>query len=129
MQTQTKRPKLEIHKRALLDFFESVPGRVEMLPQQDRAFVRLFLVSQKIRLMAAMAGKHEATIARRLKRIAARISANNFVATLSDEKLSKDEMQILRDYFVDGIAMLKIARNRNLNYYVVRKIIKSRMTA
>jgi hypothetical protein len=92
-------------------------------------FVRLFLVAQKIRPLAAMAGKHEATISRRLKKIAARMSANNFVNALSDEKLPINEMQILRDYFVDGISMLQIARNRNLNYYEVRKIVKTKMTA
>jgi hypothetical protein len=122
-----KRETLQIKKRELLDLLEQTPGRIEMLNEQDRAFVNLMLTSQKFRTIANAAGVHEATIARRLKKIAARLTSDNFVNALSEKNLTPKRMQILRDYFVDGFSMLQIARKNNANYYEVRKLIKENL--
>lgn len=124
-----KRQTLKIKKRALLDLLEQIPGRIEMLNEMDRAFVNLLLTGQKFRTIAQAAGVHEATIARRLKKIAARITSNNFVSALSGTNLTVGKMQLLRDYFVDGNSMLKIAQKYKVSYYDVRKLIKEHQTA
>jgi Mor family transcriptional regulator len=123
-----KRQTLQIKKRALLDLLEQIPGRIEMLNEMDRAFVNLLLTGQKFRTIAQAAGVHEATIARRLKKIAARITSNNFVSALSQPNLTPGKMQLLRDYFVDGNSMLKIAQKYKVSYYDVRKLIKEHQT-
>lgn len=124
-----KRQALQIKKRALLDLLEQLPGRVEMLNEMDRAFVNLMLTGQKFRTIAQAAGVHEATIARRLKKIAARITSNNFVSALSQQNLTHGKMQLLRDYFVDGNSMFKIAQKYKVSYYDVRKLIREHQTA
>ncbi|MEN6385122.1 MAG: hypothetical protein ABFD79_07965 [Phycisphaerales bacterium] len=119
-----KRQAVKIKKRALLNLFESMPGRIEMLTERERALVNLFLSSQKFRHIALTAGIDEATIARRLKRIAARLASNDYVRALTNKNLTPLKMQILRGYFIEGRSMLQIARDYNFKYCKVRKIIK-----
>jgi hypothetical protein len=112
-------------KRELLGIFEKLSTRVDMLPVQQRTFVRLFQSTEKYRPIAKTAGVNEANIARRLKKIAERISSNNFIAALSQNgSLPCETMEILKDYFVTDQPMIKIAKNRNVSCYKVRKIIK-----
>jgi hypothetical protein len=116
----------DVNKRELLGLFVKLSTRVDMLPDKQRTFVRLFLGTQKYRPIAKMAGVNEVTIARRLKRIAEQISSNNFIAALSQENnLSPEKMEILKDYFVTDLPMIRIAKNRNLSCYMVRKIIRT----
>ena len=114
-------------KKELLGIFEKLATRVDMLPVQQRTFVRLFQSTGKYRPIAKMAGVHEANIARRLKKIAERISSNNFIAALSQNgSLPCETMEILKDYFVADLPMIRIAKNRNISCYKVRKIILNR---
>ncbi len=125
--TIQKRETLQIKKRALLDLLEQTPGRIELLNERDRAFVNLMLTGQKFRTIASAAGVHEATIARRLKKIAARITNNNFVCALSQKNITPMKMKVLRDYFVNGISMLKVAAKNKVSYHDVRKLIKEHL--
>jgi DNA invertase Pin-like site-specific DNA recombinase len=114
-----------ISKKELLNLFERLSIRADMLPDEQRTFVRLFLAGGKYRPIANSAGVNEVTIARRLKKIADRISSNNFIAALSgNNNLPPEKMEILKDRFVNGMAVKTIAQNRNISYYKVRKIIK-----
>jgi DNA-binding Lrp family transcriptional regulator len=123
-QLPLKRNTLKIKKRVLMDTLEQLPGRVEMLNERDRAFVNLLLTSQKFRTIARAAGVHEATVARRLKKIAARITGDNFINALSQRNITPAKMQILRDYFVDGLSMFKIAAKHKNSYHKIRKFIR-----
>jgi hypothetical protein len=114
----------KISKKELLGIFEKLATRVDMLPVQQRTFVRLFQSTEKYRPIAKTAGVNEANIARRLKKIAERISSNNFIAALSQNgSLPCETMEILKDYFVGDQPMIKIAKNRNVSCYKVRTII------
>lgn len=113
-----------ITKKELLNLFDNTPGRIDMLPVKDRAFINLFMSAQNFRTIAINAGVHEATIARRLKKIADRIKNDSFIFAISNKKLSKLKIEVLKDYFVNGMSMIQIAKNRKLSYYEVRKIIK-----
>jgi len=127
-QTTRKRRTLKIKKRELLDILEQMPGRIEMLNDHDRAFVNLMLAGQKFNTIAHAAGVHGATIARRLKKITARMTDNNFVNALSEKNLTVQQMQILRDFFVDGLSMFRIAVRNNFSYYKVRQLVKKHRT-
>lgn len=127
MITQEKREQKSgrITKRELLDLLEKIPGRIDMLPEMDKALIQLFLSSQKFRLIAIHAGVHEVTIMRRIKKIAQRINSNDFVNALSNPNLPADKLQILKDYFIANIPMYKIARKNNVSYYEVRTLVQS----
>ncbi len=114
-----------IRKKELLGLFKKLSTRVDMLPQQQRAFVRLFLSSQKYSSIAKVAQVNEATVARRLKKIAQQISSNNLITALSqNSSLTDEKMEILRDYFVNALPIITIAQNRGITCYLVRKIIQ-----
>ena len=114
----------KITKNELLNLFEKSAGRIDLLADQEKAIVRLFMNSQKFRIMAKSAAVSEATIARRLKKIARLISSDDFITALTETNdLSTEEMGIIKDYFVNGLTMTDIVRNKNLSRYKVKKII------
>ena len=115
------------NKKELLNLFEKHAGRIDLLNGQQKAFVRLFLNGQKFRTLANTAGVHEATIARRLKRIALRISNNNFIAALaviSDASEFPEKIKIIKDHFLNGLSIKTISKNTGLSPNKVRKTIK-----
>lgn len=125
-----------IKKKELLDIFEKFSTRVDLLPDKQRALVRLFLSSRKYSSLAKAAQVAQATIARRLKKNADRISGSNFIAALSDlgeprrdgarnSSLPPEKMKILKDYFVNGLSARTIAKNTGLSRRKVEKIIKT----
>jgi predicted DNA-binding protein YlxM (UPF0122 family) len=115
-----------IRKKELLSLLDRFSTRIDLLSDEQKMFVRLFLDAQNFRSIATMAGVNEATIARRLKKIADRISSNNFITALSqNSSITGEKMEILKDYFVNALPMARIAKDRNLSRYRVRKIIKT----
>jgi len=90
-----------------------------MLPAGQKAFVMLFLNGQKYITLAKAAGVNEATVARRLRKIAARISSDNFLAALVQDG------GVLNEKFISGKTSKQISRETGLSYYKVRKIIKT----
>ncbi len=115
----------KFRKEELLSLFEMHLARVEMLPKQQKAFVKLFLSSGEYSSIAKMAQLNAATVARRLKKIAHRISSDNFTFALTvNSDLTDKEMEIFRSYFVNGISVKAISENTRLSLYKVKKIIK-----
>jgi hypothetical protein len=119
---------IKTNKKELLDLFEKHAGRIDLLGEQQKTFVRLFMSGQKFRTIAKTAGVHEATIARRLKRIALRISSNHFISALavtSDASSGYPEkIKIVKDHFLNGLSAKAISKNIGMSPYKVRKIIR-----
>jgi DNA invertase Pin-like site-specific DNA recombinase len=114
-----------INKEELLGLFETFSTRVKMLPRQQRALVKLFLSNGTYSSIAKAAQLNVATIARRLKKIANRMSSDNFIAALlQDNGMPAEKMKIIRDYFVNGLSINAIAKNAGLSRYEVKKIIR-----
>ena len=114
-----------INKEELLGLFETFSTRVKMLPRQQRALVKLFLSNGTYSSIAKAAQLNAATIARRLKRIANRMSSDNFIAALLQvDGMPAEKMRTIRDYFVNGLSINAIAKNAGLSRYEVKKIIR-----
>ena len=114
----------KITKNELLNLFEKLVGRIDLLADQQKAFVRLFMNGQKFRTMAKSAAVSEATIARRLKKIARLISGNDFITALTKTNdLSTDQIEIIRDHFINGTTIKAITNKTGLSRYKVNKII------
>jgi len=124
MISQVSREAFQITKRQLLDLFEAYPGRIDLLSDQDKMLISLFMASEKFTSIASAAGVHEATIARRLKKIAKRLKSDSFVMAMK-HRLAPEKMEILRKFFLEGMSMLKIATQKNLPYSRIRRIIKA----
>lgn len=117
-------PVKNISKNELLDTFEKLAARVELLDEEQRLLIRLFQAGQSYRAIAIMAGANEATIARRLRKIVRRISDDRFIAALSSENTQELQMKILKEKFINGKTVRQIAKNTGLSKYEIRKIIK-----
>ncbi len=110
-----------ITKKGLLDLFEVFTARVKTLDNEQAALVRFFQNTPNFSVIAKMAGVNEATVARRLKKIARYISSEDFSGKNS---LTPQQTEILEDHFVSGLSIRTIAKNKNLSVYEVRKIIR-----
>jgi len=114
----------KISKKELLLILERHPARVDMLPAGQRAIVTLFLNGRSFRMLAKNAGVNEATVARRLRKIVSRIISDDFLAALSQDDMSKEKIEIIRDYFINGLSVKAIAKKTGISRYRVSKIIR-----
>ncbi len=100
--------------------------RVGLLTGKDRAMMQMYLNgSGTIGQMARLAGVNEANIARRIHKIVRRLLDGQYITCLrSRDKFSDEELEISRDYFVDGLPMIEIADRHEITYYAVRKAMR-----
>jgi DNA invertase Pin-like site-specific DNA recombinase len=112
-------------KNELLDLFDRFAARAELLEERQQSLVRLFQSVQNFRTIAATAKVDEVTIARKLKRIAQRISSDKFIAALSNitPTTGVGAKQILKEKFINGKSIREIANETGLSFYEVKKII------
>jgi DNA invertase Pin-like site-specific DNA recombinase len=114
----------KITKNELLNLFEKSAGRIDLLAEKEKAIVRLFMSSQKFTTLAKSAAVSEASIARRLKKIARLISRDDFITALTENNsLPIEEMRIIKDYFVNGTTIKAIIKKTGLSRYKIKKII------
>ena len=109
----------KIGKNELLALFEKMSARIEYLPDEDMAFVMLFLNSQKYRTIAKATGLSDSTISRKLRRLAVRISSDNFLTAFAKNN------NVLREKFISGKTVTQIKRETGLSGYMIRKIIRT----
>jgi len=107
-------------KNELLDLLDRFAARAELLEERQQSLVRLFQSVQNFRTIAETAKVNEVTIARKLKRIAQRISSDAFISALTDNTNS----EVVKKRFINGKSIRQIANETGLSSYEVRKIIK-----
>jgi predicted DNA-binding protein YlxM (UPF0122 family) len=97
-------------------------SRVGLLGGKDRAIMEIYLAhAGTFRQMARLAGVNEATIARRIHKLVRRLLDGQYITCLKNSsKLSSEQIEISRDYFVAGLPMNEIAQRREIPYYRVR---------
>lgn len=104
----------------LLGTFCRMEGRIELLADEERAFVRVFQNIQDFRCIGQAANVHEVTVARRLRKIAQRISDDKFLSALTDSGGS----EVAKKKIVHGKSIRRIAKETKLSRYRVREIVK-----
>jgi DNA invertase Pin-like site-specific DNA recombinase len=110
-----------ITKSRLLDTFDRLEGRVELLPGEQQAFVRLFQSVQSFKYIAQAVKIHQGTVARRLKKIAKRISDDKFVRAIIESQNGK----IIKEKFINGKSVNQIAIETRLSKYEVKKVMNN----
>jgi len=101
-------------------------SRINLLSGKDKLLMTMYLEKgNSFRQMARLAGVTEECIARRIHRLIKRLIDSEYIICLRNRKEFNDiEMYIAKEYFLLGLSMRKIAENRQMTYYQVRKIIK-----
>ncbi len=115
------------------DRIDLIRNRAELLTGRDRALVQMYLDNAgTFSQMARLAGVNEANVARRIHKLIKRLLDGQFITCLQyRDKLTQEQIEIARDYFVDGLSMREIADRHEITYYAVRQAMKEiqRLTA
>ena len=101
-------------------------SRMGLLTGRDRTMMEMYLNrTGTIGQMARLAGVNEANVARRIHKIVRRLLDGQYITCLRNrDKFSDEELEISRDYFVDGLPMKEIADRREISFYAVRKTMR-----
>jgi transposase-like protein len=100
--------------------------RAGLLTGKDGALVQMYLNgSGTISQMARLAGVNEANVARRIYKLIRRLLDGQYITCLRNrDKFSDEQIEMARDYFVDGLPMMEIADRHEVTYYQVRKTMR-----
>ena len=75
--------------------------------------------------MARLAGVNEANVARRIYKLIRRLLDGQYITCLRNrDKFTQEQIEMARDYFVDGLPMSEIANRHDTTYYTVRQTMK-----
>ncbi len=118
---ERERPLEEFEDR--LDLLRSRAG---LLTGKDRAIMQIYLDnSGTFRQMSRIAGINEANVARKIHKLIKRLLDGQYITCLQNRhKFTGEELDIARDYFLEGLPMSQIADNRSTTYYAVRQAMK-----
>jgi len=113
-------------KNRYRDAIDLLRSRVNLLAGKDKALMTMYLDNgNSFRQMAQLAGVSEATIARKIRSLSARLTDGKYITCLRNrDKLSKGELFIAKDYFLTNISMKKIAASKHYTMYSIRKTVK-----
>jgi predicted DNA-binding protein YlxM (UPF0122 family) len=116
-----------------VDRIDLIRCRAELLTGRDRALMQMYLDNAgTFSQMARLAGVNEANVARRIHKLVRRLLDGQFITCLHyRDKFTEEQVEMARDYFVDGLSMREIADRHETTYYSVRRTMKQiqRLTA
>ncbi len=100
--------------------------RAGLLTGKDGALVQMYLNGTgTLNQMARLAGVNEANVARRIHKLVRRLLDGQYITCLrSRDKFTQEQIEMARDYFVDGLPMKEIADRHEITYYQVRKTMR-----
>jgi predicted DNA-binding protein YlxM (UPF0122 family) len=108
------------------DRIELLRSRVGLLAGRDRALMQIYLDnSGTFSQMAKIASVNEANVARRIHKLVRRLLDGQYITCLRNrDKFTQEQIEMARDYFVDGLPMSEIANRHEATYYTVRQTMK-----
>ena len=111
---------------AAQDRIDLLRSRAGLLTGRDDALMQMYLNGTgTLSQMARLAGVNEANVARRIHKLVRRLLDGQYITCLrSRDKLTQEQIEMARDYFVDGLSMSEIAWRREITYYSVRRTLK-----
>jgi hypothetical protein len=107
------------------DVSEILKRRADLLPPDDRALLAVYLeAGTSLSQIARLTGESKSTICRRVRRILRRLTDETYLLCLRHrDRFTRREMALLHDYFIGGLSMRRITRDRHINYYRVRAAV------
>jgi predicted DNA-binding protein YlxM (UPF0122 family) len=105
---------------------ELLRSRIELLTGRDKAMMEMYLNGRgTISQMARLAGVNEANVARRIHKLVRRLLDGQYITCLRNRDIfTQEQIEMARDYFVDGLPIQEIADRHEITYYEVRKAIR-----
>jgi predicted DNA-binding protein YlxM (UPF0122 family) len=113
-------------KKEYRDRIDLLISRISLLDGKDKLLMTMYIDNgNSFRQMARLTGVNESNISRRIHIVTNRLMNGEYITCLRNrEKFKKNELDIARDYFLEGQSITKIAEKYNTTYYSMRKTIK-----
>jgi len=114
--------KKPVGRKMYRDRTELLARRANLLGTYDRLLLTMYLDKQlSYRQIARLTGASEARISRRINRLIKRLLEGQYLTCIRNRRrFSRTQMQIAKQYFLEGLSLRQIARKRNCSYYHVR---------
>jgi predicted DNA-binding protein YlxM (UPF0122 family) len=108
------------------DRLDIIRSRAGLLTGTDKTLMQVYLDnSGTFRQMSRIAGVNEASVSRRIHKLIRRLLDGQYITCLRNRKyLTDKQVEIARDYFVEGLPMSEIARRHEISIYAVKKAMK-----
>ena len=108
------------------DRIELLRSRVNLLGSKDRLLMTMYLENgNSFYQIGKLAGVSETTIARRIDRLTKKLIEGEYIICLRNrEKFTRSELAVVRDHFLMGMSLKKIAKKRRRTFYQVRQMMK-----
>jgi predicted DNA-binding protein YlxM (UPF0122 family) len=105
---------------------EVVRDRVHLLADRDRVLLTMYLENgNSFSQIARFTGLGRSTVTRRIHRIVERLRDDTYLLCVRQRgRFNELELAILKDYFVHGLSLQRIARDRKLCYYRPRATVR-----
>lgn len=118
-----KRLKDKNEYRSSIDLLRN---RLNLLAGKDKLFMTMYLeYGNSFRQMARLTGINDTIIARRIRKLTKRLIDGEYIICLRNQnKFTKTEINIAKDYFLLGLSIKKIAAKRQMTYYRAREMVK-----
>ncbi len=104
---------------------EVLSQRMSLLTGDNKVLMTMYLKNgNTFYQMAKLSGVDQSTIARRIYRLSNRLINGQYIECLKNRHLfTATEMNIAKDYYLDGLSIKKITTKRSFSFYRIRKIL------
>ena len=112
-------------KNSVRGALEILQGRLELLEGKDKVIMSMYLEhGSRFRQIAILTGVHEATIARRIKKLSRAILNGPYIIyRKSRHGCTENELSIIKDHFISGLAIKELVVKYLVTEYRVRQLI------
>ena len=103
--------------------FDLVRERINLLKGREKIIMSMYLEKgNSIRQIARLMDVNEMKVSRKIQKLTHTLSEGTFIKCMKKaDMLSKQEMSIARDYFLNGRSIRHIANKYNWSFYRVRQ--------
>jgi predicted DNA-binding protein YlxM (UPF0122 family) len=105
--------------------FDILRSRAKLLKGTDKILMMMYLErGSSFREIARLAGLNETTIARRVRKLTQQLLDDRyFLCMRHRDRFTCLELSIAKDYLLLDLPMTKIAEQRDMSYYQIRKTV------
>jgi len=122
----TGRGGIRSYGKVFSSMVEMLTCRADILNCRDRALVKMYLNNGlTFRQISDVVGSSESVICRRINKLTAKLIDNDYITCLRNrDKFKRIELELARDYYIEGFSQKRIAEKHGMTLYSTRKVLR-----